>query len=73
MAVPIGLADTINLGLFNSIWTILICLGAYALPLIFLAFLVFTALVMCEFPSSHKGGGGRAGDSAFPPSPQELL
>ncbi|GAA5961423.1 hypothetical protein JCM8115_003444 [Rhodotorula mucilaginosa] len=37
---------TINLGLFNSIWTILICLGAYALPLIFLAFLVFTALVM---------------------------
>lgn len=40
--------DTINLGLFNSIWTILICLGAYALPLIFLAFLVFTALVMCE-------------------------
>ncbi|GAA5975473.1 hypothetical protein JCM10908_005172 [Rhodotorula pacifica] len=37
---------TINLGLFNSIWSILIALGAYALPLIFLAFLVFSALVM---------------------------
>lgn len=27
----------------------LIAAGAYLLPLIFLAFLIFTALVMCEF------------------------
>ncbi|GAA5869586.1 hypothetical protein JCM3774_005487 [Rhodotorula dairenensis] len=37
---------TINLGLFNSLWTMLIAAGAYVLPLIFLAFLIFTALVM---------------------------